>query len=199
MCSVVLQLYLAHSGETELYNRNWCHSLKLFWVELLPAQDPMLVMPFDFFQYYKRNSKQKIEHISTKWVMHNVSPWKIAPKLWRCICYMLYLIERKIKAHRNLRYWRRLYHSAEILCRAEQLAWSLGWKKKEQGHFLARLDTVLSVYFICVPCLISFLLIFTPWAQADRCFYAPFKMIGKRRDWAMFLVNGLLTFWWSYF
>lgn len=149
MCSVVLQLYVADSGGTELYNRNWCHSLKLFWVELLPAQDPMLVMPFDFFQYYKRNSKQKIEHISTKWVMHNVSPWKIAPKLWRCICYMLYLIERKIKAHRNLRYWRRLYHSAEILCRAEQLAWSLGWKKKTRALSGQARYSVECIFHLC--------------------------------------------------
>jgi len=48
---------------------------------------------------------------------------------------MLYFIESKIKANVNLGCWDRLYHSAEIVCKAKQLAWSLERKKEGKDTF----------------------------------------------------------------
>lgn len=58
----------------------------------------------------------------------------------------------------NLRHWHRLYHTAEIVCRAKQLAWSLWWKKTARTLSGQADKRALTIYFICVPYLISFLL-----------------------------------------
>lgn len=71
---------------------------------------------------------------------------------------MLYLIENKIKESVNLRHWCRLYHSAEIVCRAKKPAWSLEWKKMSRTLSGQADKRALTIYFICVPYLISFLL-----------------------------------------
>lgn len=86
---------------------------------------------------------------------------------------MLYLIESKIKWSVNLRHWHRLYHSAEIACRAKQLAWSLGWKKKKgkDTFWSGRYKSIDYIFNLCS--LLNFsssFLIFTPCAQADQHF-----------------------------